>query len=638
MHLTSWSGNQEKKFLAQINEYLVNGNPLGVSNVIKKALAAGLEPERILSEGLLPAMEMVGLKFESNEFYVPEVLMAARAMQTGLKALHPTMAMGSKGTIGRVVIGTVEGDIHDIGKNLVAMILEGAGFEVIDLGVNVSAAKFVEAIVNWQPTVVGMSALLTLTRNKIKETIQAIQEAGLRDQVGIMVGGAPVTRDFAEEAGADAYACGVQSVIDKALELAQKRGGGTAAAQAQELDLAQLVDLKALRQFQESFTSVTGIGLAFIDTEGNSILGIDDFLSSCSECERLYRDRERREQQLEVPLLISSDIDTTGDACIYSCRAGLIEISVPIVVEGTTIGAIICGHVLVQKETDTGEARHQNEVRPGIQVLSLERLKAVVKLLQAMADYVVRMGLASLNEKKVRENRYNLVKAAKTQLELEKALAEAELKALQSQVNPHFLFNALNTISRLAFLEGAEETEHVADCLALMLRYNLRRINGNVTVAEEIDQIKNYLYIQKVRFGERLESVIDVSEEAMQARIPIMVLQPLVENAIVHGIELSSRGGRVEIRGYRRGNDLVLEVKDNGVGMTEAKSREVEQMLSTGTKQGNTTSIGLANIHRRLQAFFGSDYGLYLESKMGEGTRVGMIVPLIAAEAVTASV
>jgi methanogenic corrinoid protein MtbC1 len=163
-------------------------------------------------------MDEVGKDFKAGDLFVPEVLIAARAMHAGMGVLRPLLAEGDVPSAGKFVVGTVEGDLHDIGKNLVKMMIEGAGFETVDLGTDVKAAAFVDAVREHQPKVVGMSALLTTTMVNMKGTIEALEEAGLRDQIKIMVGGAPVTAAFAEEIGADAYAPDAASAVDVARE------------------------------------------------------------------------------------------------------------------------------------------------------------------------------------------------------------------------------------------------------------------------------------------------------------------------------------------------------------------------------------------------------------------------------------
>jgi len=180
----------------------------------QEALDRGESAGTILKEGLISAMDRIGVKFKNGEVYIPEVLIAARAMHAGMAILKPILSKSTGTMAGKVLIGTVKGDLHDIGKNLVVMMLEGGGFDVVDLGIDVPADKFVEAIKAHQPHVVGLSALLTTTMREMKTTIEVIEKSGLRNQVKMIVGGAPLTEKFAREIGADGYAPDAASAVD----------------------------------------------------------------------------------------------------------------------------------------------------------------------------------------------------------------------------------------------------------------------------------------------------------------------------------------------------------------------------------------------------------------------------------------
>ena len=205
--------------LKEIYESTIAGNAPKVKELVEQALAEGTNPGDIISNQLIPAMAEVGDRFARNEFYVPEMLIAARAMQGGLAILKPLLADGDMVSAGRVIVGTVKGDLHDIGKNLVSMMLEGAGFEVTDLGVDVAPEKFVEAVREHQPQIVALSALLTTTMTMMKDTIATFVEAGVRDQVKVIIGGAPVTQSYADEIGADGYADDAGGAVKAAIAL-----------------------------------------------------------------------------------------------------------------------------------------------------------------------------------------------------------------------------------------------------------------------------------------------------------------------------------------------------------------------------------------------------------------------------------
>ncbi|MDY7078957.1 MAG: corrinoid protein [Chloroflexota bacterium] len=200
--------------LEKIASNLYDGEDEEVAELVQEALDQGMKPGEILSGGLIDGMDEVGRDFKAGDLFVPEVLIAARAMHAGMNVLRPLLAEEDVPSAGKYLIGTVEGDLHDIGKNLVKMMLEGAGFETIDLGTDVKPDVFVDAVREHQPKIVGMSALLTTTMVSMKATIEVLEEAGVRDAVKIMVGGAPVTAAFAEEIGADAYAPDAASAVD----------------------------------------------------------------------------------------------------------------------------------------------------------------------------------------------------------------------------------------------------------------------------------------------------------------------------------------------------------------------------------------------------------------------------------------
>jgi 5-methyltetrahydrofolate--homocysteine methyltransferase len=203
----------------RIGKNLYRGDINGVAELVQDALDAGMAPSEVLSDALLGGMDEVGRDFKAGVLFVPEVMFAARAMKAGMDVLRPLLADSEIAGSGKCIVGTVKGDLHDIGKNLVTMMLDGGGFEAIDLGIDLEPGTFVDAVREHKPDLVGMSALLTTTMVQMKATIEALEEAGLRDSVKVMIGGAPVTAAFAEQIGADAYAPDAASAVDLAREL-----------------------------------------------------------------------------------------------------------------------------------------------------------------------------------------------------------------------------------------------------------------------------------------------------------------------------------------------------------------------------------------------------------------------------------
>lgn len=202
------------EILKDLAENVIRGQAPKTEELINQALEQRISPAEILNQGLIAGMGVVGEKFKNNEFYVPEVLIAARAMKAGMTILRPKLIETGVEPIGTLAIGTVKGDLHDIGKNLVAMMMEGAGFEVIDLGVDVSPQKYIDIVKEKNIQVLGMSALLTTTMLNMKSTINALNDSGIRDSVKVVVGGAPLTQKYADEIGADGYAPDAASAVE----------------------------------------------------------------------------------------------------------------------------------------------------------------------------------------------------------------------------------------------------------------------------------------------------------------------------------------------------------------------------------------------------------------------------------------
>jgi len=200
-------------------ETLIAGKIDDVKELSQQALDQGASPRDIIDKGLLAGMDIVGRRFKAGDLFIPEVLLCARCMHGAMDILKPLLSEADSAGVGIYVIGTVEGDLHDIGKNLVSMMLQGAGFEVIDLGTNITPQQFVDAVKEHNPSILGLSALLTTTMPKMEETIKALEEAGIRDQVKIMAGGAPVTQKFVDEIGADAYGANAATAAEKSKEL-----------------------------------------------------------------------------------------------------------------------------------------------------------------------------------------------------------------------------------------------------------------------------------------------------------------------------------------------------------------------------------------------------------------------------------
>lgn len=590
------------------------GNALGVRNQVKKALAMGEKPDHIISHGLVAAMDIVGAKFQNNEIYVTELIVTSRAMNAGMDEIAPHMEVVVGVIPSRVVLGTVAGDLHDLGKNLLKLLLEASGFRVYDLGVDVSPGAFVEAVAKHKPQVLCMSSLLSTTVRSMQETIEALTEAGLKEQVKVIVGGAAVTAEIAEEAGADAYADDAFGGVQKIRELVSTSQSVTA-----PLSIKHILSRSSLQELQKSFSYLTGLDVMVVDATGNPVHSPGKFLDCsccCSEAKKVLGEIGYQ----TIPLW-----EGLKDAFAYRCHAGLIEITYPLIGSTGRIGAILCGHFLMEEDC-TGKCLKD------IPILNQEKLDNICRFLSFIGGRITDLGQVLAEKHQFEEKRSSFIHFMKRQHRLEEALKDAEMNALQSQVNPHFLFNALNTISRMALLKGDSSTEKVVGSLARLMRYSLYQVRSLVTVQEEVRSIQDFMIIQDARFQGRITSRIEVDEEIMKGEMPCMILQPLVENACLHGLEPLKEGGMIMVKGWRDKEQICFSIEDNGVGMTEQTKVDIFQMRDQEKSRGQVSGLGLPNVLRRLQYQFGSDCALNIESELGKGTKLQLSFPFIKRE------
>lgn len=397
------------------------------------------------------------------------------------------------------------------------------------------------------------------------------------------------------------------------------------------LSLPQIVDISILQNILNKFADATGLAAVVVDRNGVPVTQPSNFTRFCNII-RNSKKGSRRCMLSDAHGGIKAK--EKGGPYIYQCHAGLIDLAAPIIVKGEFIGTILCGQVILTEEARRKDVKQTVYQRiqdldvdrdrlmflfNKIEAIPKSRVHAAAELLSIAANYIVEMGAANIFQQE-------LIEEIKMRRELEQLLRNMELKALQSQINPHFLFNTLNTIARLALLEGASQTEDVTYALADLMRYSLRNIEEIVTLEKELDCVRKYLLIQKVRFKDRIKTNIDFNKELLSTPIPLLTLQPVVENAIVHGLELKKKDGEINIRGSRNDNKVVIEVHDNGVGISEAKLKNIFSKKQI-TEKGHTTGLGLVNVHKRLQHYFGPEFGINIESMPGVGTWVKIIIP-----------
>ena len=400
------------------------------------------------------------------------------------------------------------------------------------------------------------------------------------------------------------------------------------------ISLADMVDVEALQEIQDCFSKTTKFGAVISDNLGNPITKYSMFSPIC-QIIRNHPEGVIRCQKSDEALGRHTDDDK--DVSFHYCHAGLLDLAAPIVVNDSHLGTVLCGQVLCDS-FDLEEARERfdkciddlgldrkkmEEYYDKVPVVTYERVKEVADLLQVISSHVVELGINRINQSIINEINMSIVEEQKARSELEQSLKLSELKSLESTVNPHFLFNALNTIARLALMEDAPRTEEMAYTLAELLRYNLRNVGNCVPFRDEIQYSNKYIQVQKTRFKDRFDIKVDVTEEAMDAMVPAMTLQPLLENTLLHGLKDCLSGGEINIEAKVENDVFILQVTDNGEGIEPEKLAPIKEMLQNkGITDSKNMWMGLSNVCRQLHYFFDSNCAMDVVSEPGVETRV----------------
>lgn len=400
--------------------------------------------------------------------------------------------------------------------------------------------------------------------------------------------------------------------------------------------LNELIDLEVLQAIQDKFADATGLAFVAIDYGGKPITKLSNFTDFCA----LIRANEKYNKACcRCDAHGGIEAASSCEPYVYQCHCGLTDFAVPIIADGQYVGSILGGQVkcgeddesnvelIMPLTTEFYEDDVAMEAYNNINVIPCEKIKAVADLLFKVTNYMIDKTMLNIAQEELIKRNIQLMEEIHAKANLEKALKDSEIKALQSQINPHFTFNVLNTIVRLAIIEKADKTQELTYLFAELLRYVVRNVNNEVSVEDEINQINRYFGIQSIRFGEKLQYDIDLDPGINSYKIPSMIIQPMVENAMIHGIENREGTGIIFIRGYQDEKDIIFEIIDNGIGMSE---RLIEQVLSKkGLRSISeiSTGIGISNTNERLILFFGLDYAMQINSRLGEGTTVTIKIP-----------
>jgi ligand-binding sensor protein/two-component sensor histidine kinase len=394
------------------------------------------------------------------------------------------------------------------------------------------------------------------------------------------------------------------------------------------IKIEDVVDIKLLQRLQDTFAQAMGVAAVTVDCNGIPITETSNF---CNVCNMI--------RSTEVGLARCQKCDDYGGRIAlekggpyaYQCSGGLMDAAAPIILDGQYVGCLLCGQVVTEENQEEiiqdvldrnlplglPPEEFENELRQ-ISPLPRERFQAAVEMLSLTANNIIAQGAANMAQSQ-------LLQEAQERVALQAALQETQLKALKAQINPHFLFNSLTLLSYTALEEGASRTEEIAYTLSDLLRYSLRNISSSVELGEEMEMIHQYLAIQKIRFGDRLESEIVLDPELERFEIPCMILQPLVENAIIHGAEPLTRPVKIMVKAYKENGRLHLEVSDNGRGMPP----EMVETIRTGSFNGDGQSLGMQNVYQRLQNEYRSRVSVAVQSLPNQGTHIQFTIDLM---------
>ncbi|MCA9950570.1 MAG: PocR ligand-binding domain-containing protein [Anaerolineales bacterium] len=394
-----------------------------------------------------------------------------------------------------------------------------------------------------------------------------------------------------------------------------------------KIKIEELVDLKLLQRLQDTFAQAMGVAAVTVNQDGIPITDASNFCDVCHMIRSTESGLKRCQQCDAEGGYVAHE---RGQPYAYKCAGGLMDAAAPIIINGHYMGCILCGQVIpedayeeyvqdiMSRNIPLGIPPEQFEaaVRK-IKPLPRDRFYAAVEMLSLTANNIIQNSAANLAQSQ-------LLQEAQERASLQAALQETELKALKAQINPHFLFNSLTLLGYTALEEDAPRTEEIAYTLSDLLRYSLRNLSSSVELGEEMEMIKQYLAIQKIRFGERLTSQITLDPELKKIEIPCMILQPLVENAVIHGAEPLNRPVMIAVQAYQKNGFLMLDVVDNGVGMPP----EIATKLKVGAFDDDGKSIGLQNVYQRLQSEYQNRFSFEVESMPSFGTRLSINIAL----------
>ncbi len=404
------------------------------------------------------------------------------------------------------------------------------------------------------------------------------------------------------------------------------------------IKLEELIDVNVLQEIQDIFAKSTRVAAITVDYEGKPVTVPSNFTDFCTELRKNPKWRDKC-YKCDAYGGIQSLINRAPH--IYKCHAGLYDFSVPIVIDNNYVGAIMGGQAKLIDEDECDEktgAFGKLSKWSGDKLINyydyieekkFEDLESAAYLIYKISTYMVEHEFVNMIKKELIDKQTELMEEENRRISLEKALKESELKALQYQINPHFMFNALNTIQNLAYLENAPKTQDIIHSFSDLIKYSLRNEDTNTTyLYDEINYVESYMNIQKARFGNKINYSIDIDKKYYDIKCPFMILQPILENFVKYVVEKSVDIAEIKIKGYENNDDLVIEIMDNGEGISTEKIRKI---LEGYDYKNKGECIGLYNINQRLIGLYGKEYGLemYSANFKATGLITNIRIPMI---------
>lgn len=398
-----------------------------------------------------------------------------------------------------------------------------------------------------------------------------------------------------------------------------------------KFDIVSLFGKGVLDSIQEKISKATGLAFVTVDYKGEPVTKMTSFTTFC-QAVRESENAKRKCMSSDAYGAIQAAV--TCKTNVYFCPCGLLEVAIPIIVKGQYLGGFIGGQIRCNDAPEIGVANLRNlmphtedymqdermkQLFYDIQDMSYDKFLSIADLVSVIINQLGEKEMSDYIQKKYIGQEIERLNSKKKLVELENNLKNAELKALKSQLSPHFLYNCLSSISNLAVIENAEKTNEMTVLFAEFLRYNLKNTERMLHILDEMKNIENYLHIQKIRLGERLQYLISIDDKMENQKIPYHIILPFVENSILYGIVPKTQGGTIKINIEYYKNDVVITVSDDGMGMSDEKLSEIYEPIEN-MYEGNSIGIGIMNTRNRLISCFGKEYDVVVESEVGKGT------------------